>query len=92
MASAALLDKQEASSSTRPRTAIEQKAEKLLLEAEKRALAGQQEADYGMDEDGLSGGMSKKKTGASGMKAKAKKAKDTPEGTASSKTDYVDML
>lgn len=91
MASAALLDKQEAGPSSQPRTAIEQKAQKLLLEAEKRALSRQQEADDDMDEDGMTGSISKKKTGASGMKAKAKKAKDSSDGNAP-KVDYVDLL
>lgn len=87
VASAALIGSPEASTSAQPRTAIEQKAQKLLLEAEKRALARQQEADDGMDEDGVIG-TSKKKTGASGMKSKAKKAKDTSP----LKVDYVDLL
>lgn len=86
-----LLASQEAGTSARPRTAIEQKAQKLLLEAEKRALSRQQATDDGMDEDGAGSGFAKKKTGASGMKAKAKKAKDASDGSLS-KVDYVDLL
>lgn len=92
VASAALLlDKQESGPSAQPKSAVEQKAQKLLLEAEKRALARQQTLDDGMDEDIESGATSKKKTGASGMKAKAKKAKGSSDGTAL-KVDYVDLL
>lgn len=78
-----------------PKSAIEQKAQKLLLEAEKRALNRQQLHDgAGMDEDGVAEhGVSgrKKATGASGMKAKAKKR--TGDGDILGQSiDYVDLL
>jgi len=86
------------------RTAVEQKAQKLLLEAEKRALAKEQQLlnEQGPNGGAISGAMEedgfilpKKKTGAGGMKAKVSKRKEdnTSDATASKKkADYVDLL
>lgn len=71
-------------------SAIEQKAQKLLVEAERRAaeLRGE-ESDADEDMDGAATGAAKKKTGAAGLKKKASKRKT--DGSSSSR-DYVDLL
>jgi hypothetical protein len=89
------LDIDEDIASSQPKTAVEMKAQKLLLEAEKRALMRERQAENGMslDED-MASNATKKKTGAAGLKAKAKLAKDTSDGSSSTskKVDYVDLL
>lgn len=72
-------------------SAIEQKAQKLLLEAEKRAAELREvRGDSDEDMDGTAAGAGKQKqTGASGMRKKAAKRKSDGPG---SKHDYVDLL
>jgi hypothetical protein len=67
---------------------VEMKAQKLLLEAEKRATALQERQDGMADEDEVASRA--KKTGAAGLKGKAAKPKKY-EGASKGK-NYMDIL
>ncbi|CAD6576456.1 MAG: hypothetical protein CYPHOPRED_006009 [Cyphobasidiales sp. Tagirdzhanova-0007] len=81
-------------------SAISQAAQKLLLEAEKRAVTNgnaqideeEEEEDVEMGEERVDPGKPKKKAGASGMKAKTQKPRPQRLGEEKAQRDYVDLL
>ena len=79
-------------------SSISQAAGKLLLEAEKKEFNGHNtqiddtEDEIGMKLEGLGKENVKRKAGASGMKAKAKKRGNNQENEGAKQLDYVDLL